>query len=155
MSQVPFKAQAISRDLAVRLKNRTAGITIQEDLDADRFPTLKATDDTSGKSVFIRISTDAERSTEDGHVDGLGLPQTVYAPHKCELAQEAAASADPASLNLRAQALAECAKLGMKTKVREGTGVQDAANWAAADAAAATDVAEIRSHDIHPLTQQM
>lgn len=154
MSKVPFKSQAIARDLAVRLKNRVAGIAIEEGLDADRFPTLKCS--IGAKSLFIRLSTDYERSEEDGHVDGLGLAQRVYSPHKCELLQEAAATpADATTLEMRAQALAECSKLGMKLVVREGTAVEDAATYAAADAAAGTKVAEIKSDDIHPLTQQM
>lgn len=153
MSKVPFKSQAIARDLAVRLKNRVAGIAVEEGLDADRFPTLKCS--IGAKSAFIRLSTDFERSEEDGHVDGLGLAQRVYSPHKAELLQEAAASADATTLDLRAQALAECSKLGMKLIVREGTGVEDDTTFADADAAASSTVATIKSDDIHPLTSQM
>ena len=155
MSKVPFKSQAISRDLAVRLKNRIAGIEILEDLDSDRFPTLKCT--VAAKSVFVKISTDFERSEEDGHVDALGLPQTVYAPHKTELLQEDAATADAGSLELRTKVLAEISKLGTKVLVTEGPLVQDAADYAAAEAivAAIDPIAEIRSNDINPLTQQM
>lgn len=153
MSKVPFKSQAIARDLAVRLKNRIADVEVAEDLDADRFPTLKCV--VALKAVFVRLSTDYERSEEDGSVDALGLAQRVYAPHKCEILQEDAATADAASLNLRLQVAAECAKLGMKVIVREGPAVEDAATYAAADVLAADVVAEIRSDDIHPLTQQM
>ena len=137
------------------MKNRTAGIVIEEGLDADRFPTLKCS--IGAKAIFIRLSTDYERSDEDGHVDALGLAQRVYSPHKCELLGEDAATTvvDPTTYDMRAQALAECSKLGMKLIVREGEGVQDAADWAAADTAAATTVSTIKSHDIHPLTQQM
>jgi len=156
MSKVPFKAQAISRDLAVRLKNRIAGLSIQQDVDTDRFPTLQCK--IGAKSVWVRLSTDFERSEDDGHVDSLGLAQTVYSPHKAEIIQEDSAGVvgvDPSTVELRAQVLAECSKLGMKLIVREGEGVQDDTSFAAADAAGTTTVAVIKSNDINPLTQQM
>jgi len=153
-NKVPFKSQAISRDLAVRIKNLAAGVAIEESVDADRFPTLKCS--VGAKSVFVRISTDHERSEDDGSVDALGLAQRVYAPHKCELLQEEAATPpDASTLAMRAVVLAECAKLGMKLVIREGAGVEDAADWAAADVAADALPIVIRSSDIHPLTQQM
>lgn len=154
MSKVPFKSQAMSRDLAVRLKNRIADLEILEDLDSDRFPTLKCT--VASESVFIRISTDFERSEEDGHVDALGLAQTVYAPHKAELLQEDAATAPSATyIELQSKALFELSKLGTKLLIKSGTGVKDDTSFADAEAAATTTVAEIRSNDINPLTQQM
>ena len=155
MSKVPFKSQAISRDLAVRLKNRIAGLEITEDLDSDRFPTLKCT--VAAESVFIRISTDFERSEDDGHVDALGLAQTVYAPHKAELLQEEESTTPLTAtyLELQAKALFELSKLGTKLIIKSGAGVKDDTNFADAETAATTIVAEIRSNDINPLTQQM
>lgn len=152
-NKVPFKAQAMMRDLAVRLKNRTKDLSAaEESVDADRFPTLALA--VGGKYAFIRISTDYERSDESGKVDGLGLPQRVYSPHKCELVQEDAATADALTLNLRAQIMAEVVKLGTKVCVLEGPAVQDETDFASAFSLAAK-VAEIKSDDIHPLTQQM
>lgn len=154
MSKVPFKAQAMARDLAVRLKNRVAGLEIQEDLDADRFPTLQCK--IGAKSVWVRISTDYERSEDDGHVDALGLAQRVYTPHKTEIFQEEAITPpDATTLELRAQILAECGKNGTKIYVKEGPGVEDDTTFGAAFTAADTTVAEIRSDDIHGLTKQM
>jgi hypothetical protein len=140
-NKVPFKAQAMMRDLAVRLKNRTKDLSAAEE-------------SVGGKYAFIRISTDYERSDESGKVDGLGLTQRVYSPHKCELVQEDAATADAATLNLRAQIMAEVSKLGTKVCVLEGPAVQDETDFASAFALA-VKVAEIKSDDIHPLTQQM
>lgn len=156
MSKIVFKSQAMARDLTVRLKNRIAGLTVQEDLDSDRFPTLQC--QTGGESVWIRIQTDAQRSEDDGHVDSLGLPQNVYTPHKTEILQEDAGdtTVPTAAYNsLAAQILAEVSKNGTKVIVRAGEGVGAAADFAAADTAAADTVAEIRSDDIHPLTAQM
>lgn len=148
-----FKSVAVSRDLAVRLKNRIKSVIVVESIDAQRFPTQKVS--IGAKSVFIRISTDSARSLEDGHVDGLGLPQTVYSPHKVELLQEVALTADATTAALRVQVISECAKLGMKLIVLEGTNVEDAADYAAAAVLATTVAATIKSDDINPLTAQM
>lgn len=152
--KVVFKAVAMSRDLAVRLKNRIAGLVVAEGLDADRFPTLKCS--IGAKSCFVRIRTDYERSEEDGKVDALGLGQRVYTPHVTELLREASATPPAAAtLAMLAQVLAEVSKNGTKVMVMEGTGVEDAANFAAADALATATVAVIKSDDVNPLTQQM
>ncbi len=127
-------------------------------MDADRFPTLKCYDETAQHAVFVRISTDYERSEEDGHVDGLGLAQRVYAPHKTEILQENdgdATAPTTAYRSLAAQILAECSKNGTKIVGRAGEGVQAASDYAAADTAADEKLYEIRSDDIHPLTSQM
>lgn len=148
-----FKAQAMARDLEVRLKNRIAGITTTAGLDPDRFPTLEVS--VGAKSVWIRIRTDGDRSAADGHVDGLGMDQRVYSPHLTEMLREAAATPPAAATNnMIAQVLAELGKNGTKLVVREGTGVEDTTTWATADAAATTTTSTIRSDDINPLTAQ-
>lgn len=148
-----FKAQAMARDLEVRLKNRIAGITTEAGLDSNRFPTLKVA--VGAKAVWIRISTDSARTTADGSVDGLGLAQRVYSPHVTEMLREAAATPPDASTNdMVTQVLAELSKNGTKLLVREGTGVEDDTTWAAADAAASTTASTVRSDDINPLTSQ-
>jgi len=152
--KVPFKAQAMARDLAVRLQNRISGLTITQGLDSDSFPTLQLT--VSSKSMWIRIRTDYQESEGEGKVDALGLGQRVYTPHLTEVLEEAAATPPTAAtLNMRAQALAEVSKNGTKVLVQEGTGVETAANYAAALALATTVVATIRSDDINPLTAQV
>jgi len=161
-TKVPFKAQAMARDLAVRLKNRIAGVTIQEDLDSERFPTFRCYV-TAGQSAFVRISTDFERSDEDGHVDSLGLAQRVYTPHKTELLKGdetdttaiVSATEEAAYRAMVIQLTAELSKNGTKFIIREGSGVLADTNWADADTAASTTVAEVRSDDIHGLTKQM
>jgi hypothetical protein len=145
----------MARDLAVRLQNRIGSpMVITQGLDSDSFPTLQLT--ISGDSVWIRIRTDYMESEAEGKVDALGLGQRVYTPHVTELLQEAAATPPAAgTLNMRAQALAEVSKNGTQVLVMEGTGVQTAANYAAALALATTTVATIRSDDINPLTAQV
>ena len=152
-NKVVFKAQALARDLEVRLQNRIKGVSTQMDLDANRFPTIKCT--VSAKSCFLRIKTDFERSEESGKVDALGLNQRVYAPHMTEFLREDTATQDAASLEMLAQVLAEIAKNGTKIVIMEGPAVENAATFAAAAALATDVVAEIRSDDIHPLTAQV
>ena len=152
--RVPFKAQAMARDLAVRLQNRISGATITQGLDSDRFPTLQVS--IGSKSAFVRIRTDYQRTDEDGHVDALGLQQRVYTPHVTELIREAAATPpDASTVDMQAQLLAEVGKNGTKVLVSEATGVEDAANFAAALALTPTLVSTIRSDDINPLTAQV
>ena len=156
MSKIVFKSQAIARDFVVQAKNRIVDVDVIQGLDADRFPTMQFK--IGAKSVFVRISTDFERSQEDGHVDGLGLPQNVYSPHKIELIQESAGGTiipDPTTLNMRLQVANLCSQQGMKFFVKEAEAVEDAADYDAAIALNPVVVAEIRSDDINPLTSQM
>lgn len=152
--KLPFKSQALARDLAVRLKNRGVAAAVSEDLDADRFPIIKLTDG-SGDFVWIHIATDYERQEEDGSVDGLGLAQRTYTPHVINVLKEVFATSSASIETLASLAVAECAKLGTKVVLRDGTAVKAAANFAAADAAATNVAATYESDDINPLTQQM
>jgi hypothetical protein len=153
-TKVVFKAVAMSRDLAVRLTNRIKGLAVHQDVDADRFPTMKLS--IGAKSCFVRIRTDYQESESEGQVDALGLGQRVYTPHVTEVIREAAATPPAAAtLDMLAQVLAEVGKNGTKVLVEEATGVEDAADFAAAVALTPVVVSTIRSDDINPLTEQM
>jgi hypothetical protein len=151
---VIFKASAMARDLANRLQLRVAGMTIKQDVDANRWPTLQCT--VGGKSEWIRIRTAQDESDAEGMVDALGLPQRVYSPHLTEVMEEAAATPPTAGTNdMRRQVLAEVGKNGTEIHVLEGTGVETAASFAAAAALATTLVSTIRSDTTNPLTSQV
>lgn len=152
--KLPFKSQALGRDLAVRLKNRGIAAAVSEDLDSDRFPVIKL-EDGAGDFVWIHITTDHDRQAEDGSVDGLGLAQRTYTPHVINILKEVFLTSSASIETLAALATAECAKLGTKLVVRDGTAVKSAASFAAADAAATNVAATYESDDVHPLTQQM
>jgi hypothetical protein len=133
-----FKCQAHSRELSQRLKLSIADLAIEEALDANGMPELKI--EKGSEAILVKIET----LDNAGRVDGLGLPQRVYSPHKCTILQADAAS----DLEVRAKVLAACAKLGMKLMVYEAAAVP--ASW---DLAGATKTAEIASDEINPLTQ--
>ena len=132
-----FKAQAHMRELKQRLGLAIAGAVFTDALDASGQPELKLV--ANAETIFIKISM----LDNAGRVDGLGLPQRVYSPHKVQLLQDDTA-ADKA---VRAKALAACAKLGMKLELWE-----KAVLPASFDLSGATQVAEIRSDEIHALT---
>lgn len=133
-----FKCQAHSRELSQRLKLAIADLAIDEALDANGMPELKIAK--GAETLFVKIET----LDNAGRVDGLGLPQRVYSPHKCTILQDAAAS----DLEVRAKVLAACAKLGMKLLVFENAAMPT--SW---DLTGATKTAEIASDEINPLTQ--
>jgi len=151
--KIPFKSQALSRDLAVRLKNRGVSV-VSEDVDSDGFPIIKC-EDVNSKFAWIHIQTDYERQEGAGQVDGLGLPQRTYAPHVVEVLKEVFLTSSAEEEALATVIVAECAKLGTKLTVRSGTAVNAAATWTLADSAADVDVAIYESSDINPLTEQM
>lgn len=143
-----FKAHAHMRELKQRLSIQLQGASFEDALDSNSMPILVVSE--NSEKHFVKIKTLDDVS---GHVDGLGLPQRVYSPHECIILREAAASADSANADLREKLTAASAKLGMKLTIKEGTGVETAADYAAADALATTTVAVIRSDEINPLTQ--
>lgn len=152
--KIPFKSQALSRDLAVRLKNRGVSV-VSEDVDSDGFPIIKC-DDGTGDSVWIHIQTDYQRQEDAGQVDGLGLPQRTYAPHVVEVLKEETGALYTATIDALATiVIAEASKLGTKLSVRAGAGVAAALTWTAADMAAGDVVATYESSDTNPLTEQM
>ena len=133
-----FKAQAHERELKQRLALSLAGAVFSESLDADGFPQLSVI--RGAETLFIKISA----LDNAGRVDGLGLPQRVYSPHKCQILQATAA----VDAELRAKAFAACAKLGMKLELFEIALLPPSF-----DLTGASLVASIPSDEINPLTQ--
>jgi hypothetical protein len=150
---VTFKAQALARDLAVNLKLAIPGSAVASTSDANGFPVIQVS--VGAKKSWLSIKTDSAVSDESGKVDALGLPQKVYTPHVCELVMEASATADATTLDMRAEMIAQTVKLGTKVSIKEGTNVEDAADYTAALAISLTETAKIKSDLINPLTSQI
>jgi len=150
---VTFKAQSLARDLAVTLQYSIKGSAVASQSDSNGFPVIQVS--VGAKKSWISITTDAAVSDEAGKVDGIGLPQRVYTPHVCTLVQEAAATADATTMDMRSQMLAHVVKLGTKVLVKEGTNVEDAASYTAALALTPVLTAKISSDLINPLTNQI
>ncbi len=132
-----FKAQAHMRELKQRLQLAIAGAVLTDSLDAQGLPALKI--EKGGETIHVKISTEGNA----GRVDGLGLAQRSYSPHKAQLLQDDTA----ADKDARAKTLAACAKLGMKLEIYEIASVP-----ASFDLTGATLVSAIASDEIHPLT---
>ena len=105
-----FKAQAHMRDLKQRLSLQLAGVAFEDSLDANSNPIVKLSH--NSEIIFIKI----EDKGNAGRVDGLGLPQRAYSPHKCEILQD---SDTVSSAEARAKTLAACAKMGMDVELWE------------------------------------
>ena len=134
-----FKAQAHARELKQRLSLSVASASFSEKLDANGNPELTMVK--SGETIVIKIET----LDNAGRVDGLGLPQRAYSPHKVQIVQiDIAVNAEA-----RAKALVACAKLGMKLELFEKAAIT---GDYATDIAGATKVAEIASDEINALT---
>lgn len=133
-----FKAQAHMRELAQRLSLSISGATITQSLDANGMPEAKVVK--GSETIFIKI-TDLGNA---GRVDGLGLPQRAYSPHQVQILQDLDTISDK---DARAKVLAACAKLGMKLQLWEKATLP-----ASFDLTGATQVAEIPSDEINPLT---
>ncbi|MGH7240989.1 MAG: hypothetical protein ACREGB_01695 [Candidatus Saccharimonadales bacterium] len=142
-----FKAQAHARELKQRLFLSIKGVTLADAADsADGFPVLFISRNSENMFVKIQMLPDTA-----AHVDGLGLPQRLYSPHQCLLVEEPAATA--IDFDMRYRVLDAVAKLGMKLDIYEGTGVVTDTTYAAALAHATTLVSDIRSDEVHPLTE--
>jgi len=133
-----FKAQAHMRELKQRLSLSIAGATFSDSTDANGNPSMTMTSGAEVQEVHIEDVGNA------GRVDGLGLPQRAYSPHKVQVLRDPTAS----SVEAREKLTAACAKLGMKMEIWEVTPMP-----ASFDLTLATLVAEIRSDEVNPLTQ--
>jgi hypothetical protein len=116
-----FKAQAHMRDLTQRLQILLPTATITQYLDPQGFPYINVSNTVSAStdSEWIYITTEPDPSN---HVNSLGLPQTLYSPHECQIYREAQATA-PTYQGERNQVLAQASLMGMKVIVQEGTGI--------------------------------
>jgi hypothetical protein len=126
------------RELKQRLSLSISGAVFTESMDAAGFPEMKVV--ASGETIFVKIET----LDNAGRVDGLGLPQRVYSPHKCEILQDADTIS---SLAVRYTILGACAKLGMRLEIWE-----KAALPSSFDLSGATQVDVIRADEINPMT---
>lgn len=134
-----FKSQAHMRELKQRLQLSLSAAAFTDALDNNGLPSLKIVK--GSETMFIKI----DLYDNAGRVDGLGLAQRVYSPHKCQILQDEDTISDKA---MRAIVLAACAKLGMKIELWEKATLPSSF-----DLAGATLAAEIRSDEINPLTQ--
>lgn len=138
---VPFKAQAMMRDLKQRLQLTVAGsVTYTDSLDANNFPSLKVVK--GSETIFVHI----EDVGNAGRVDGLGLAQRAYSPHKVQILQDLDTISDR---DLRAKVLAESVKCGAETELWEKATLPSTF-----DLSGATLQATIKSDAINPLTAQ-
>ena len=120
-----FAAQALSRKLKENLDLSLSGDAYSESLDANGYPMLKLV--VNSEAFFAKI----EPIEPSGMVDGLGLPQRQYSPHKITLILDPAATGKAVHYKFIAKATA----LGMKVSIYEGA-VLALADYASALAAA-------------------
>jgi hypothetical protein len=105
-----FKAQAHARELKQRLSLLIAGAVITSSLDSSGQPETKIV--SGAETIFVKISLQGNA----GRVDALGMPQTVYSPHQCQILQDGDTVSDK---NARAIVLSACTKLAMKMELWE------------------------------------
>jgi hypothetical protein len=139
-----FKAQAHMRELKQRLKllmsaASFSGSQYADQLDANGMPILKVVN--AGESQFIHIETVGNA----GRVNGLGLPQDSYSPHKAEILRVPAANAADAAT--REIVLSACSKLGMRLEIWEQNPLP-----ASFDLSGATMLLALPSDEINALT---
>lgn len=134
-----FKAQAHMRELKQRLQLSLAGATFQDNLDGDGYPELQMT--VGSEVQFVKIKT----VDNAGRVDGLGLPQESYAPHKCMILRDGDTIS---SVEARERLVAACTKLGMKLEVWQINTLPSSF-----DLTGATKLYEVASDEIHSLTK--
>lgn len=152
-----FKAAAMARDLKQRLELALSadGVEVVAGQDSQNWPTLlikegdAATDDRM--ALVIRVDGNA------GRVDGIGLPQAGYSPHRVDMViAEDDSALVGANEALRRRVTVEAAKLGSELEIREtAADIVDASDLEAAAYALLTPVQSIKSSEIHPLTKQM
>lgn len=126
MSQ--FTAQAQMQGLKERLNLVMKGHALSDSFDANGYPILRVLD--ASENQFIAIIPIAA----SGFVDGFGLTQRHYSPSMAVLVREATATT--VNVEGTVQVMAQCAKLGMKLEIWEGTGVKVITDYATALAAA-------------------
>lgn len=133
-----FKAQAHMRELKQRLSLLIAGAAITDALDSNGMPSIKLVK--SSETIFVHIDT----YDNAGRVDGLGLPQRSYSPHKVQILRD---SDTISAQSVRDTVLAACSKLGMKLEVWEQASLP-----ASFDISSATLALSLPSDEVNPLT---
>lgn len=114
-----FKCQSMARDIQTQLQLTIPGITVQESIDSNFFPTLLFTSPSPAEAMFVRIDMLPDPA---GHVNSLNQPQPLYAPSEVVILREPG----PTAVNeaFRAQVLARAVELGAKTFIYDSTGVK-------------------------------
>lgn len=136
-----FAAQAVVQKLKENLDLAIGQESYALSYDAAGFPILKVT---KGQNLFLKCDI----YEASGMVDGLGLPQRVYSPHKMIFICETLATLTAKESFFKV--LAYASQMGMKLEVFEGTGVGAAADYAAALALSAK-VTEFWPHPVHKM----
>lgn len=109
-----FKAQAMAQRLKQQLPQVVAGVTVVLSVDVNGFPTLACT--VSAETVFVKITDQGNA----GRVDGIGMPQRAYSPHKVQILRESVAgSVTPSQYPLREAVVGESVKLGSLVEIWE------------------------------------
>lgn len=142
-----FKAQAHMRELVQRLQLTIKGATIEQATDVDGFPQIRVVYST--EVILAKIMMEPQVAQR---VDGLGLPQRAYSPHKAQLLQDADI-VTPEAQELKARLAAAVGKMGMKVEVYSQDKADLPASAAAYDVATATLICVLPSDEINPLIQ--
>ena len=151
-----FKAAAMARDLKQRLELALSaeGVEIVAGTDSENWPTLliKKGDLDADDKMALAIRVDGNA----GRVDGIGLPQAGYSPHRVDMviSTDGLQEADEA---LRRRVTVEAAKLGAELEIRDADDVQitDASLLEMAAFQILDKIQTIQSSEVHPLTKQM
>jgi hypothetical protein len=136
MASSTHKAEGLIRRLKQQLGIQIAAVVLTDLVDTDEFPILKVVK--GSEIVFVKIMT-----RDTNRVDGIGLPQRAYSPHKVIIFRDTTTS-DAAA---REMVSSEATRLGTKVEIWEAA---TCAVWA--DFAAATKVVEMFNDPINPLT---
>lgn len=133
-----FKAQASMREYKQQLKLSVA-VAFVDSIDANQYPSVRMTGPSS-EIIWAHIETfgNADR------VNSVGLAQPSYSPHKIQLLLDADTINN---LAFRYRAIAEAARLGMKTEIYQINSLPSV--W---DLTGATLVATINPDPINKLT---
>lgn len=138
----PFKAQALMRDLKQRLELSIPSVSFEENLDSSYYPILKVS--SASESIFIKIEPVAT-----DRIDAIGLPQTVYAPHKTIiLEKEDGAGIDSA---LRIQVLSQCVRSFTEVLVYQIAAANFPSQY---DLTGASLIATVKADVIHGINAQ-
>jgi hypothetical protein len=131
-----FKAVALVRRLKQQLSLQYAGLVLVDSFDTDDMPILSIT--SGAELIFVKIMT-----RDSIRVDGLGLPQRAYSPHKVIVLRDSTISVAA----VREIVSAECERLGTEVQVWHKAGL---ASWA--DFATATKIVDMFNDPVNPLT---
>lgn len=131
-----FKAQAMARRFKQQVALVVSGLTLTESFDSSNYPIEKVVK--GAEIVWVKI----ESRGNAGRVDGLGLPQRAYSPHKVIILRSSTAT----DVAVREACMAEAVRLGTLVEIWE------AATVPAYDLSSAVLVASMPNDPVHGLT---